>query len=322
VLDELAFALDEKKPIVPVLLKKCRLPYRIRRLQHVDFTGDYEPALKQLLPNLGILLDSPKKAVRPTAKEKKAQKPAQVKRTPQAPQGMVLIPAGSFLMGSKDGHNNEKPEHEVALDAFYMDKYQVTVADYRKFLHANKNREKPDHWDEQLQYPKRPVVYVNWHDAQAYANWRGKKLPTEAQWEYAARGGFTGLNNKPKYNYPRGNDADPQEANFNHDNSRVWSWEAAKKYLKDVGSYAPNGYGLHDMAGNAWDWCVDWYDEEYYKNSPAKNPQGPNSGTFRVLRGGSWTYNPNVMRCADRDRIGPNGRDFYFGFRCVQDVTL
>ena len=233
---------------------------------------------------------------------------------------MVLIPAGTFMMGSDDGDDDEKPEHQVYVDAFYMDKYEVTVAKYQQFLNANKSYPKRDEWDEQLQYPKHPIVYVSWDDANAYAKWVGKRLPTEAEWEYAARGGYTGVGGKPKYKYPWGDDASPSKANFNADGTRDYGWENAKRYLKDVGSYAANGYGLYDIVGNVWEWCADWFAWDYYQNSPKQNPQGPSVGTQRVFRGGGWGNIQSNVCCADRSWFDPTYRSNLVGFRCVQDA--
>ncbi len=232
-----------------------------------------------------------------------AQKPKE-----KTPTGMVRIPAGSFLMGSEDGENDEKPVHKVYIDAFYMDKYEVTVAQYQRFLNANTQQRQPENWQEQLQNPNRPVVNVTWENAKAFADWLDKKLPTEAQWEYAARGGFTGVDGKPHYRYPWGDEASASKANFRF------------LGLKEVGSHAANGYGLFDMAGNVWEWCFDWYNENYYANSPSQNPKGPSSGEQRVLRGGSWYLVAGSIRCANRFRNGPADTNSYVGFRCVQDV--
>lgn len=203
--------------------------------------------------------------------------------TRAAPAGMALIPSGTFLMGSNDGESDEKPVHHVFVDAFYLDKYEVTVAQYQQFLNANPQRTSPENWGEQLRNPNHPVVYVSWEDANAYARWAGKRLPTEAEWEYAARGGNTGLGGKPIHKYPWGNDPSQDQANYTGTAGRdQWSGTSP------VGSFPPNGYGLYDMAGNVWEWCADWYDENYYKGSPERNPKGPSQGNLRVLRGGSW----------------------------------
>ena len=243
------------------------------------------------------------------------------KKQQAVPPGMERIPAGTFLMGSNDGADDEKPVHEVYVDAFYMDKYEVTVARYQQFINATGHRT-PENWTEQLQSPNRPVVYVSWDDAVAFCQWlsqqRGKtvRLPTEAEWEYAARGRLSGKK------YPWGDDAPEGKANFGNPWSPDWA-EGPGRYLKTVGTFSANGYGLYDMAGNVWEWCADRYDDKYYenfRNSTARNPKGPTSGDFRVRRGGSWDDFAGVMRCAVRGRLIPTLTDYVIGFRCAQDV--
>ncbi|MGH7599019.1 MAG: SUMF1/EgtB/PvdO family nonheme iron enzyme [bacterium] len=201
---------------------------------------------------------------------------------------MVLIHGSSFMMGSNDGEDDEKQVHQVYVDDFYLDKYEVTVAQYAQFLQANPSQTKPDNWNEQLQHSNRPVVYVSWEEATAFCEWlskqRGKRvrLPTEAEWEYAARGGLQGKK------YLWGDEISAAKANYDVDGSRQAGWGNAKRYLKDVDSFSPNGFGLYNMAGNVWEWCADRYGSDYYKASPSRNPKGPDSGTVRVLRGGSW----------------------------------
>jgi len=257
--------------------------------------------------------------LRPSIKMPTVPQPAPREPTPRPPEGMVLIPAGSFLMGSEDGYSDEKPVHEVYVDAFYLDQDEVTVAQYQSYLRAT-GGSKPAHWDEQLQNPNRPVVYVSWQDAMDYAQWAGKRLPTEAEWEYAARGGNTGLAGKPKYDYPWGNDISPSKANYDAERSRHWDWKNAKRYLRNVGSFSANGYVLYDMAGNVWEWCADWYAGDYYSKSPKQNPKGPATGKYRVLRGGSWNGDPQYVRCAGRNGNYPANRVVNTGFRCAQDV--
>ena len=213
---------------------------------------------------------------------------------------MVLIPAGSFDMGSGES-SDEQPVHTVYVDAFYMDKYEVTNAQYRKFMSATGHRE-PRYWDDSdYNQPNQPVVGVDWNDAVAYARWAGRRLPTEAEWEYAARGGLSGRK------YPWGDPISTSQANYGSNVGKP----------VPVGSYSANGYGLYDMAGNAWEWCQDRYGENYYSSSPAKNPSGPGTGSYRVLRGGIRDSHTLNLRVAVRYDLLPNSKCYLSGFRCV-----
>ena len=225
---------------------------------------------------------------------------------------MVLILAGSFEMGdSKDEPEAwmkwSRPVHTIELDAFYMDVHEVTVGKFRKF--ARETGYEYDRWDDVAVFSptgKHPMIWVTWDDATAYAEWAGKRLPTEAEWEYAARGGLSGKR------YPWGDEITDDHANYF---GRVGKdkWE----YCASVGSLKPNGYGLYDMAGNVFELCSDWYDDDYYNNSPLRNPQGPSTGESHVLRGGSCNFNTDFLRAAFRDYVGPSYSSFYYGFRCV-----
>jgi len=230
---------------------------------------------------------------------------------------MVLIPAGSFEMGD---HFNElddymkpsRPVHRVELDAFYMDVREVTVGQFREFVNQS-GYKYGGNWDSVAKYSpgdEYPMIYVNWNDAVAYAKWAGKRLPTEAEWEYAARGGLAGKR------YPWGDEITHDDANYDGTGGKD-KWE----YCSPVGSFAANGYGLYDMAGNVWEWCQDWYDGDYYSSSPATNPLGPDTGTLRVLRGGSWYSSTFTLRVAYRDCYGPLNRSNYLGFRCVSGLN-
>ena len=159
---------------------------------------------------------------------------------------MVLIPAGTFQMGSTTGDSDEYPVHTVTLDAFYMDMHEVTNARYQKFVQSTGYPQPPLSHNPRFNAPDAPVVRVNWRDAAAYAAWAKKRLPTEAEWEYAARGGLTGKR------YPNGDTITYADANFgNIGGADRWKWTAP------VGNFPPNGYNLYDMAGNAWEWCFD-----------------------------------------------------------------
>lgn len=227
---------------------------------------------------------------------------------------MVLIPAGEFWMGSMDGVGNphEHPRHRVYLDTFYIDSFEVTVARYAKFL-GSVNRSAPHNW-KQVNIPERgnmPVVGVDWHDADAYCYWAAKRLPTEAEWEKAARG-------TDERTYPWGNEAPTiRIANFGH---RPVDTNVYDKILVPVDSYetGKSPYGLYHMAGNVKEWVADWFDVSYYGNSPERNPKGPSSGPGRVFRGGSW-HSKGDMRSAVREWASPSVQDTDLGFRCVQD---
>jgi formylglycine-generating enzyme required for sulfatase activity len=219
---------------------------------------------------------------------------------------MVPVPAGEFWMGSDtEGDADEKPRHRVYLDAYYIDKHEVTNALYKRFMEA-KGQAAPTYWNNgNFNGATQPVVGVSWHDAEAYCKWAGKRLPTEPEWEKAARG-------TDGRKYPWGDQWDGSKANAENKLGKTAS----------VGSY-PGGaspYGAHDMAGNVWEWVADWYDKDYYKQSPDRNPQGPNSGSSRVLRGGSWDDNPLLLRTAIRLNITPVNRNNYSGFRCARAV--
>ena len=246
---------------------------------------------------------------------------------------MVLIPSGEFQMGSntRDAYNDEKPVHTVYVDAFYMDKYEVTNVQYKKFIDANPEWKK-DRIPEKYQdgdylknwngnnYPigkeNHPVTNVSWYGAMAYAQWAGKRLPTEAEWEKAARGGLAGQR------YPWGNSIDFNNANYGRNIGDTIP----------VGSYPPNGYGLYDMVGNVWEWCLDEHDDSFYRTSPRRNPiAGANNiiditddflnlDSLRVLRGGSWIRFARDVKVYDRDYTFPTFSHEDFGFRCVKDV--
>ena len=256
---------------------------------------------------------------------------------------MVLIPAGEFTMGTNtaDLENwlNEGPAHTVHVDAFYMDRHEVTNANFKIFILAQPEWAKeniPDalhhgfylaHWQENNQPPlwkaEHPVTRVTWHAAMAYAQWAGKRLPTEAEWEYAARGGLVGKA------YPWGDTISPADANYNFSIGDT----------REVGKYRPNDYGLYDMAGNVWEWCLDEAaDPNFYARSPLRNPLAGVTGntlanlhelisnfmdikTDRVFRGGSHYSSPETVRVTTRGGNSPRHALGSVGFRCVKDFS-
>lgn len=245
---------------------------------------------------------------------------------------MELIPAGEFSMGSSSGETDEKPVHPVYLDAFYIDKFEVTNAQYKEFVDANPQWRKTQiprtyhdgyylaHWNGNDFPPGKenyPVVYVSWYAAMAYAQWAGKRLPTEAEWEKAARGGLE------DNIYPWGNTIDASKANY---------YDGTEKELTPVGTYPANRFDLYDMIGNVREWCLDAYDAGFYMNSPKQNPVAGamnieevtedfiNQKDNRVVRGGSWLNSPQSLRISNRYWRKPTDTNPNEGFRCVQPV--
>ena len=220
---------------------------------------------------------------------------------------MILIPAGEFLMGAEDddgvANGEEKPQHKVFLDAYYIGKYPVTVARYRMFCRKT-NHEMPGEpewgWKDD-----HPIVNISWDDAVAYCKWAGCRLLTEAEWEKAARGTDRRI-------YPWGDD-EPDSDYANYDEM------VGETTLVGNCPKGASPYGVLDMAGNVWDWCSDWYEDDYYKKSPEKNPKGPSSGPFRVNRGGSWYNLPRYLRASNRGYGGaPVNWSDNLGFRLAR----
>jgi formylglycine-generating enzyme required for sulfatase activity len=220
-----------------------------------------------------------------------------------------LIPAtAGFQMGSDAGDASEKPVHTVSLNAFEMGRYEVTNRQYAQCMRAGVCSGGSDTGDET------PVTMVTWKNAQAFCSWTGGRLPTEAEWEYAARGGLSGKT------YPWGNQAPTCTAGA-HNGANFSSAETCNANgTMQVGSFAPNGYGLYDMAGNVWEWVNDWYGDTYYASSPPSNPQGPATGNIRVLRGGAWYLSFNLLRSAYRGGDYPAYIVDYIGFRCARSL--
>ena len=225
----------------------------------------------------------------------------------------VYVPAGEFMMGSNSGDSDESPVHKVTLDAFWIDQTEVTNAMYQQCMDAGICSEPQetssvthDSYFDNPNFADYPVVYVTWYDAVSYCEWAGGRLPTEAEWEKAARGDDSRI-------YPWGDESPTMNlANFG-DNLGD---------LAKVGSY-PDGaspYGALDMAGNAYEWVFDRYDAEYYLSSPSDNPTGSATGTQRVLRSASFNTGESIIRAANRGRYAPDVTGDDDGFRCIRDV--
>jgi len=220
---------------------------------------------------------------------------------------MVYVPEGDFSMGS-NSYSDEQPIHIVYLDSFWIDQTEVTNRMYTLCVAAGKCAP-PDSSSSYSRssyygnpdYGDFPVIYVSWNDASAYCAWADRRLPTEAEWEKAARG-------TDERTYPWGNTIDCSLANYYScvgDTTAVGSYESGK-----------SPYGVYDLAGNIWEWVNDWYSDTYYASLPDRNPTGPSSGDYRVLRGGAWFNGDFYVRSADRYWSSPTLSNYYIGFRC------
>ena len=235
---------------------------------------------------------------------------------------MILIPAGEFQMGSDTGERDEKPVRTVYLDAFYIDKHEVTVGEYKRFVEVTGHRPLPESVGRTSPTDEHPVVEVSWYDAMAYAKWADKRLPTEAEWEKAARGGLIAQA------YPWGDAIDANSANYNKNTKSGRHDERTTP----VGTYPANGYGLHDMSGNVAEWCLDTYHRKFYAHAPRNNPiagaenvqqaitNASANKKKRVARGGSWSFNAKSVRVANRLAEKPSLLSSDVGFRCAKVV--
>ncbi len=255
---------------------------------------------------------------------------------------MKLIPAGAFMMGTDEPDLVEiTTPHKVYVNAFYMDEHLVTNSQFARFLNesAGKNgqvkdrkqwivirediedEEREEWWPTEITHERGkyiayegfedyPVITVVWLAADKYCKWAGKRLPTEAEWEKAARGKIK------EARFVWGNSLPTEGVVYN----RKWDSNEDPPPLFKATYGMPNGYGLFNMAGMVWEWCADWFAHDYYENSPSKNPQGPETGYFKILRGGSWFNAANVLRVGLRNFIDPGALDETTGFRCAMDI--
>jgi len=249
----------------------------------------------------------------------------------------VWIPPGTFQMGCAPGESectdDEKPAHQVTITrGFWMGRTEVTVDAYKRFAAATGRGMPPEPTllDRALNpgwgHGSQPIVGVTWDDAAAYCRWARGRLPTEAEWEYAARGGGSGVGYEALdavawYADNSGRSHLDAAAILAANEDYARRIRANENGPHPVGSKAPNALGLHDMWGNVWEWVQDWYGRNYYRQSPSQDPQGPSSGEYRALRGGSWYNLPMALRVSNRGWLVPSLRqDFYIGFRCVREV--
>ena len=233
---------------------------------------------------------------------------------------LVYVPKGKFKMGSKLGEQDEQPVHKVKISAFYMSKYEITNREFAEFLNAKGNRfeqnvlwintdgnwrdlrcriyEKNGKFFVEKGYEDYPVNFVSWYGANAYCKWKGGRLPTEAEWEYVAKK-FAG----------------------DSDSLSVTAWHSgnAKAKIHRVGAGKANRIGIYDLQGNLWEWCADWYDYNFYTKSPKKNPVNTKVNDYKVIRGGSWANEKEMLNPSNRNAIKPNINKINIGFRIVFD---
>ncbi len=233
---------------------------------------------------------------------------------------MLFIKGGWFAMGS-NYKADQKPIHRVFVKPFYLDKFEVTVNEFRRFC-AETGHKMPiqPFWNKD----DHPVVNVSWYDAQAYAKWCGKRLPTEAEWEFAARGGTNSLryalNTEHSFVKSHGNVAD--YSLLNKDSRRIveTGYDDGFAFTSPVGYFPPNVFGIYDMEGNVLEWCSDWYDARYYAQSETENPKGPAKGNYKVIRGGSWNRSGRYLIPTYRTWYPPQCTFDFLGFRCAMDA--
>ena len=239
-----------------------------------------------------------------------------LKPTNRDPVEMKIIPAGEFLMGSKssEGRSDERPQRRIYLDAYAIDIYEVTNERYLHFIHSTGRKEPANPYGDRLLSEESgigslPVVQVTWYDAVDYCRWAGKRLPSEAEWEKAARGDSGSV-------FPWGTDS-PHNKPINFERN----WQGTKT-LWPVGSNEETSspFGIHDMSGNVREWTHDWYAQNYYENAPKKNPQGPHTGILKVIKGGSWHSFKSDIRAAARGKGGFALKTDGIGFRCVRSI--
>jgi formylglycine-generating enzyme required for sulfatase activity len=240
--------------------------------------------------------------------------PSQVSREEPVREEMVSIPAGAFIRGTDHGGFDEQPQRTLALDAFAIDRYEVTNFQYQQFVDATGHRKSgpPARYAKnmsKMQGINQPVVYVSWEDAEAYCHWKGKRLPTEAEWEKAMRGTDGRL-------WPWGNVEQPNGANW----ARV---QDGHDVSAPVGTVLTDKspYGVMDGAGNVMEWVADWYGETYFKEAPERNPPSPDHGVFRVLRGGGYATTGADIRITSRSKMVSDFRDETIGFRCADSAA-
>ena len=328
-------------PLVPALLDDVTIPmaYRgIRAASLVDWSGvlphpEFDKLARgvaKVLPTVG----TPRASEAVAGAANASQGPAgdtvadhsEVFENPKDGLTYVWIPPGKFTMGCSPGdsecHSDEKPPHEVTITrGFFLGRTEVTEAAYARFASATGRAR-----DSASSNPDLPVVNVSWEDARAYCEWAGMRLPTEAEWEYAARATTTGarygaLDDVAWY----GDNSGKKRL----DTAKLWASDRANydKVLKDNGNRVhavagkdPNAWGLYDMLGNVWEWVADWYGDKYYEQKVGLDPVGPQSGQQRVLRGGSWNVSPEYVRVSYRGWYVPTFRLDRIGFRCAGEL--
>ncbi len=243
---------------------------------------------------------------------------------------MVKIPEGEFLMGDNQGPRNERPEHTVRLDPYYIDQFEVTMALYQKFLDETRH-DFPPLWDDGAAFEDaadRPAVGMAWGSAVAYCEWVGKRLPTEAEWEKAARGTdgrrYPWGHMQPFVDIARYNLGTTGWVSYPITLAPVTSGVTGMSIRHGLKTGTKSPYGLYHMAGNASEWVSDWYHRSYYRKSPSKNPKGPETGEKKIFRGGSWEDPPKRLRVTARSKAEPDfpveANDLTIGFRCAMDA--